>query len=339
MSTPQSPPPSPDADTAPLSSLGLPLLQPNRRLHWQSLVLMALTLVLALGGFFYLLYARGAFEDKQSLILTADNSDGISIGMDLTFSGFPIGSVQQIQLADDGTVRIHIAIPESNAHRLRESSLFTLVRNILGATSLRAYTSDWDDPPLPDNAERTVLYGDASAEIPQLLASTRVVLDNLGQLTSGQSDLAQSLAHLNQLGATLGQTTARDGLLRTLLGNGEEAEQVRQTLTGINHLVGRLNRMAGHADEQVFGAGGLVRDAQASTQELQALLSDTRQSLEKINRVLDDAKTISGNLSETSTDLNVLRMEVQSSLRKVDGLLGQINSRWPFGQTPEITLP
>lgn len=332
--------PEPSGDPAPpLSSLGLPLARPVAHLHAKSVALMVLTLLVAGAGFFYLLHARGLFEEKQALILTADNSEGISIGMDLTFSGFPVGSVQQIELADDGSVRIHVSVPQKNAHRLRDSSIFTLVRNVLGATSLRAYTSDWDDPPLPDNAVRAVLYGDASAEIPQLMASARTLLDNLGQLTSAQSDLAQSLGHLNRFGASLGGSESSDGLLKSILGNGEEARQVRRALANVNAVLGRIDRMTARADERVFGGKGLVADAQSATRQLDALLADTRQSLQKVDAILDDAKNISGNASSAATDLDALRAEVESSLRKVDQLLNQVNNTWPFARDREIRLP
>lgn len=329
-----------DATQPLMSSLGLPLIEPTKSLHLKAIALMVLTAVIALSALIYMLYARGVFEDKQTLILTADNSEGISIGMDMTFSGFPIGSVQKIELADDGTVRIFVSIPEKNAHRLRDSSLFTLVRNILGATSLKAYTSDWDDAPLPDDAVRAVLYGDASAEIPQLMASARTVLDNVGALTGAQSSLAQSINHISTLTSKLSAPDGKTGLLAGILGSDSpEAKQVEQALTNLNSLMQQLNQMAKNANAQVFGSAGLMKDAQGSTQELQKLLADARQSLQKIDAILDDAKNISGNVSDASVDLNALREEVNSSVRKVDGILSQITNTWPFANQKKVELP
>lgn len=328
------------ATTPLVSSLGLPLVKPTRALHAKAITLMVLTGVIALAALIYTLYARGIFEEKQTLILTADNSEGIGIGMDLTFSGFPIGNVQKIELADDGTVRIYLSIPEKNAHRLRDSSIFTLVRNILGATSLKAYTSDWDDPPLPDNATRAVLYGDASAEIPQLMASARTVLDNVGQLTGAQSSLAQTMNHINVLTAKLSATDGKAGLLSSLLGTDTpEAAQVQQTLSSLSALMAKLNQIAAHADAQVFGKNGLMKDAQNSTQELEKLLADTQKSLQKVDAILDNVQSISANVNEASTDLNNLREEVNSSLSKVDGLLSQITNVWPFASQKKVELP
>ncbi|MDO8889205.1 MAG: mammalian cell entry protein, partial [Hydrogenophaga sp.] len=45
------------------------------------------------------------------------------------------------------------------------------------------------------------------------------------------------------------------------------------------------------------------------------------------------------NTREATTDLGVLRGEVESSLRKVDGLINDINRKWPFARDTEIKLP
>ena len=119
--------------------------------------------------------------------------------MDITFSGFPIGRVRRVELADDGSARILIDVPRQDAHWLRMSSVFTLVRSLVGGANLRAYTGVPSDPPLPDGAERKVLIGDTAAELPRLVASARELLQNLAQLTAPDAPLATSLANLQAL--------------------------------------------------------------------------------------------------------------------------------------------
>ena len=103
------------------------------------------------------MYARGVFEPTQHLVLVAENSEGVVVGMDMTFSGFPIGRVRRVELGADGNVRIVVDVPQKEAHWLRTTSVFTLVRGLVGGTNLRAYSGILTDPPLPDGAVRTVL--------------------------------------------------------------------------------------------------------------------------------------------------------------------------------------
>ena len=156
----QTPPPgpapaSPATDVAPVETL-----RPVAYLEIKAAALLLFTLALIVGSGLYLLYARGAFEPTQTLVLTADDSEGVVVGMDMTFSGFPIGRVRRIELAETGNARIIVDVPRKEAHWLRESSVFTLVRGIVGGTNIRAYTGMLNDKLLPDGAVRPVLRGE-----------------------------------------------------------------------------------------------------------------------------------------------------------------------------------
>src|SRR3970282_589124 len=136
-----------------------------KNLQFRVGLLLGLTTMVAALFVLYALYARGVFEATQRLTLISENAEGVSIGMDLTFSGFPIGRVQRIALADDGRARIEIEVPRKDAKWLRNSSIFTLERGIVGGARIRAFTGNLQDEPLPDGAERVVLRGDTQEEI------------------------------------------------------------------------------------------------------------------------------------------------------------------------------
>src|SRR5436190_939687 len=156
-------------------------------------MLLAAT-ILIIGGFVaYVLFARGVFEQVQRVYLIADNAEGVRVGMDLTFAGFPIGHVRRIRLREDGKVRISVRVPVDEAHWLRHTSVFVIDVPLVGAAKLRAFSSNLQDPPLPDRSERPVIRGDTAQEIPQLVASARQILENLDNMTASGSNLQESL--------------------------------------------------------------------------------------------------------------------------------------------------
>jgi phospholipid/cholesterol/gamma-HCH transport system substrate-binding protein len=305
------------------------VLRPVAHLEFKAVALLLLTLVLIVGSGLYLLYARGAFEPTQTLVLTADDSEGVVVGMDMTFSGFPIGRVRRIELAPDGNARILIDVPRKDAHWLRVSSIFTLVRGMVGGTNIRAYSGMLLDPPLPDGAVRPVLSGDATAEIAPLMASARELLTNLNALTSQDSALGASMANVQVLTERL---KGPGGALTVLMGSETDAKKIVALLERIDGLVAK-------ADAQVFGAGGVMPEARATVVQLNGLLADTRVSLKKVDAILVDAQAIGANAREASTDLGALRAEVDASLRKVDSLVNEINRKWPFARDKELKLP
>ena len=329
--------------TPPTAADGVPpveTLRPVAHLELKAAALLLFTLALIVGSGLYLLYARGAFEPTQTLILTADDSEGVVVGMDMTFSGFPIGRVRRIELADEGNARIIVDVPRKDAHWLRESSVFTLVRGIVGGTNIRAYTGMLQDKLLPDGAVRPVLRGDATAEIPQLMASARELLTNLNALTAQDAALGGSLANVQALTERL---NGPGGVLGVLMGNEADAKKIVATLERTNALLARLDGMAARADRQVFGSDGskdaLVPEVRATVAQLNGLLADTRASLQKVDAVLAEAQAIGANAREATTDLGALRGEVESNLRKVESLVNEINRKWPFARDTELKLP
>lgn len=321
-------------DHAPTDSSDEP--RPLAHIERKAMLLLLLITTLVLGFLLYVMYARGVFERQQTLILLADDSEGVIAGMDLTFSGFPIGRVRRIELNPEGKARMIIDVPRKDAQWLRTSSIFTMERGMVGDTRIRAYSGMLMDPPLPEGAERTVLRGDTNAEIPRLVASARAILENLDRMTGPDSSLNTTLTHLQTVTERL---TGRYGLLTAVLGSEAQAQKIIATLDHTNALLRQT-------DQRVFGPKGLmdstqatVDASQAAVTQLNALLGDARASLQKVDAVLAQAQAIGANTRAATTDLGALRAEVELSLRKVSQLVEEINRKWPFARDTQIKLP
>ena len=263
----------------------------------------------------YVMQARGVFPENQQLLLVAENAEGVTVGSDLSFSGFPIGRVSRIELAEDGKAHIHLDIPVAQARWLRTSSIFTLERSVVGSAKLRAYSGMLDDPQLPDGARRDVLIGDAAAGVPELVATAHKLIDNLERLSNADSALSGTLANLQQFSASL---NGKHGALGALLGNDKDVAKVIASL------------------EQTRA---LLVDARASLQKLDASLVNMQAISSDLRPIVDDAKAISGNVRGASEDLDALRAEVDLNLRKVSGMVDELNRKWPFAREQKLELP
>jgi phospholipid/cholesterol/gamma-HCH transport system substrate-binding protein len=295
----------------------------------KALILLFVIGALIVAFFLYVMYARGVFEKTQTLVLVTDNSEGVIPGMDMTFAGFPIGRVRQVDLGKDGKVNITVDIPKDDAKWLRTTSVFTLESSVVGQTRLRAYTGILTDPPLPDKAQRPVLRGDAAAEIPRLLSTARTLLENLETMTRPDSPIGNTLANVETVSRRL---TGRYGVLGTALGGDEEARKLLQTLQRVDNLLAKT-------DQRLYGRNGLMDDTQAAVKELNGMLADARVTLQKVDAVLVEAQAVGANARVATQDLGRLRGEVDASLRKVNRLVDEINRKWPFKRDTEIKLP
>jgi phospholipid/cholesterol/gamma-HCH transport system substrate-binding protein len=309
----------------------IPVNSPDEPKHVEAKAVILLIAIAALivAFFVYVMYARGVFEPTQQLVLVADDSEGVIPGMDMTFAGFPIGRVRQVDLGKDGKVNILVDIPKTDAKWLRTTSVFTLESSVVGQTRLRAYSGILTDPPLPDKASRPVLRGDAAAEIPRLMSTARTLLENLENMTRPDSAIGTTLANAATFS---GRLTGKYGVLGTALGGDEEAKKLLQTLQ-------RVDAILAKTDRRVFGKNGVMDDTQAAVRELNGMLADARTTLQKVDAVLVEAQAVGANAKVATQDLGRLRGEVDASLRKVNRLVDEINRKWPFKRDEEIKLP
>ena len=314
-----------------------------KNLQFRVGLLIGLTVMVAAGFTIFALYSRGVFEATQRLTLVSDNAEGVSLGMDLTFSGFPIGRVERISLGDDGRARILVEVPRKDAKWLRASSIFTLERGIVGGARIRAFTGNLQDPPLPDDAERQVLRGDTQEEIPRMVATLRAVLVNIEQMTGTGGSLQASLGNLRTMTDRL---AGKHGALGAVLGDEDNAQKVILALDRANALLAslggvsrRIDGVVGKADQRVFGEGGVMDGTQRAVNQANDILGELRESLKRVDKILEDAQAVSANAKAATSDLAALRTEVDANLRKVTGLIDEINRKWPFQREAEIRLP
>lgn len=295
----------------------------------KAVILLILMAALVASFLLYVMYARGVFESTQRLVLVADDSEGVIPGMDMTFSGFPIGRVQRVELSSDGKARILVDVPRKDARWLKSSSVFTMERSLVGETRIRAYTGILTDPALEDGAMRTVLRGDTTAEIPRLVASARALLENLDTMTRSDSTINASLLNIK---TATDRMTGKYGLLGGALGSEDEARKLFVTLDRVNALLLK-------ADQRVFAKNGLMDESQAAVIQLHVMLKDASASLKKVDAVLVEAQAVGANARVATQDLSVLRGEVDASLRKVTRLIDELNRKWPFAKSTELKLP
>ncbi len=86
-------------------------------------------------------------------------------------------------------------------------------------------------------------------------------------------------------------------------------------------------------------AAQLGPDAQAAVVELQGVLQDARGTLRKVDAVLVEAQGIGANVRGATNDLGRLRADVDANLHRIEGMIDQLNRRWPFARETEIKLP
>lgn len=313
-------------------------------------VLLTLLPVIATGLVVYSLYARGLFERTQPLMLVTADAEGVVEGMPIMFAGFPIGQIAGMKLDELGRVRIDARINKKDARWVRVSSVFSLEKPFFGRAKIRVVTSRMQDAELPPGSERPLISRDAAHDIPQVIARANSILENIEEIIRPDSSFNLALANLKAISERM---AGEYGVLGGVTGSPEQARKVLDTIDGVTALLASLKGVTMRADgvlaktdERMFGPEGVMDEARKSIRQMNAVLADARESLKKADAVLATAqasaseiKDVAGNFKGATTDLGELRAEVDDSIRKVNGLIEEINRKWPFARKTDMKLP
>jgi phospholipid/cholesterol/gamma-HCH transport system substrate-binding protein len=313
------------------------------RLHFK--VGLFAAAALALGAIFlaYLLHARGFFEKTHRLQLAASSADGVAPGVPLVFSGIEIGSVASLGLNDNGGIVIRVELLERDAKWLKQNSSFTLDKPLVGGAKIRVDSPNLNAPALPDNSTMLLLTADISKEIPVLVERVKAILANVEHLTRKDGEINASLANVKTM---TGRMTGEYGMLEGVLGSPEKARAVtdsldktRALITRLDGLALKMDGMAAKTDQWLFAQNGVAEHTRESLAQVRLMLNDAQSSLKKADALMTNVVGISADVKAGTQDIAKLRAEIDDAVRKANGLVNEINKKWPFARDPEVKLP
>lgn len=314
-----------------------------RHLRLKAWVLGLIAPVVIVALAVYALHARGVFEASRHIYLQTRDAEGIDSGTPVTLSGFSLGRVRSMTLSDDGAVRIEIVLRERDAHWLQQSSVFTLVRPLVGAARIEVVNPGASGTSLPPGAVRPLSSGDPIANLPAIVARVEAVLRQTEALTAAEGSLARSLANLETVTARM---AGPGGAMEAVTGDPAAGPRLARSIDDL-HALGaslgrvsaRIDRLIADADRKLLGRDGTADEAHKAMVQLTGVMTDLRATTEKLDMVLENAKAASADLKilsagakDAGDDLAALRRQVDDSVRRADDLLREMNRKWPFAR-------
>jgi len=175
------------------------------------------------------------------------------------------------------------------------------------------------------------------------MAKVRDVLSNLQNLTDQQSSLSQTMVNLRTVSDRM---AGRYGVVGGILGDDQNARKVIEAIDRANTLLASLNGVSlkvdtvlTKTDQRLHGQGGIMDETQKAVVQINAILTDARESLKKADAILKNTQGISSDIKGATTDIASLRAQVDDSLAKVNRMIDEINRKWPFSHKAEVKLP
>ena len=268
---------------------------------------------------FFLVKEKGVFEKRHTYHFQANSAEYIYVGMPLKFSGFNMGTIDNISLKDDGAVDILFSVRQTNRKWISQGSVLMISKPLLGAAYVELFTS-LGTPVLEDGASLSVISNDSINDLitglQPIITKATNVLDNVNKITtymaSDNSELMQILKNTNTFSAKLANDNSLEKVSLIL-------QDIKQITNDINKITGSLGRT-------------IITPASSSLQELEAITKDIKHKLDRLDGTVNAIGSYDTDLVELKTQISVGIVKSNQILDKVDSLMSDKNDA-------EVVLP
>ena len=290
------------------------------------------TTLLIIGSVGYVAYKKGVFEEVHTFTLSSKSGEELTEGMPVVFSGFKIGVVHTLELSEKGSVIIKIRVPERHVKWVRSKSRFIVYKPFIGSSRIVVLTDDLSSPVLSEEKVPEVArandINEAIKKLQPIFEEVNKITANVEKVTANladpQGDVRKILRNYEQITAGVDSILKED--VREILKNSE------QVTARVDSILTKVDTMAAKTDETMYGKEGLLP-------LVRKILEDLLVKLGKIDTALDNVVKISADTAEATTDLKLLRSEIDTTVNSINDLVKEINRKIPFKEKPEIKLP
>ncbi|EDY87176.1 ABC-type multidrug transport system substrate-binding protein, putative [gamma proteobacterium HTCC5015] len=244
------------------------------------IALVAVTLVSIM-----LVVRTGYFSEKTPYSVVVKSATGLHVGTRVQMSGLNVGWVDDVDLIAPGQVLVEFSILEEYARRVVEGTKIQMVRPYaVGEKLLEIQAADPANPPLPSGSSLPLLE---SFDLVDLM-SGRTLGPFVASIEALVGDLNNTMLVLQEAG-----TFERVNAL---------LDQSTPVMENVNNMSREMAAMAGTFNEQQRLAK-LLREMQASAQEMNQLLPVMRQNMPAI---MEPMPELLNNLNAVSQELQQL---------------------------------
>jgi len=293
--------------------------------------LFVLGLLFVIMFFFYiLLKEKGSFQERYSFYFHTYSAASFYIGMPLKFSGFNIGTIDDIALQDDGSVNMTFSVNEKNRKWISKDSVLLLRKPLIGAPHIELFTA-LDNPLLETNSRLTLIMSD---DIDDMISKLEPAIDkvihiinNIDTITSyiakDDSELVLTLQNIRKLSDKL---INDDSLLTTLTGDKKATKDIINSLANIDKIMKDIQKITATLHQDI------VQPSSSAVHELDTILKDIKQKLNTLDATVN---AIGG----YDKDLIHLKEQISVGVVKSNQIMDKIDSFMENEKSSEVVLP
>ncbi len=302
-----------------------------------SVGVFVLTLIIVISTFLYfLLEEKGTFDKRYSYHFNTGSAESFSVGMPLKFSGFNIGTLDDIKLLNNGGVYMTFSVSEKNRKWIAIDSVLILKKPLIGSPHIEVYSAI-DNVSLKEGSSLEILMSDdindLIAKLDPVVEKAMSIITNIDHITKAfadkDSDFMQTLTNINIFTAKL----ANNSLLTTITDDQESTQSIIDSLNQMVKIMKDIKKMSNDISKLTASLDTKIIDpASKSMIEVEKIMKDIKLKLETIDGTVKAVGTY-------DNDLVTLKEQISVGLQKSNQIMDKVDSLMQDNENSELLLP
>ncbi|MGD9717727.1 MAG: MlaD family protein [Sulfurimonadaceae bacterium] len=286
---------------------------------------------------FLILREKGTFDKRYSFYFTTQSANSFNVGMPLKFSGFDIGTIDEIALNDDGSVKITFSVAEKNRKWISRYCVLLLQKPLIGSPHIEIYSSI-ENPPLEEGSHVEIIISD---DINGMISKLEPAIDKLiniitsvdaitSKLSSENSDLFATIKNIKLFTDKLSNG---DALLTTITGDAQATQSLIEALNKAAAIMEETHKIS----KDIQGVTSnleqdILKPSSGVIQELHAIMKDVKQKLDTLDGTVKS-------VGSYDTQLLEIKEQISAGLIKSNQLLDKVDALTQDETKTEVPLP
>lgn len=303
-----------------------------------SVGIFVLTLFVVIVTFLYfLLEEKGTFNKRYSFHFYTDSANSFTIGMPLKFSGFNIGTIDNIELLNDGDVYMTFSVDEKNRRWIAVDSVLIIKKPLIGSPHIEVY-SNIDNVPLQEGESLEILMSDdindMIEKLDPVVEKAMSIISSIDTITASfadkNSDFMQTLKNINEFTANLAK---QKSLLTTITGDQKSTQTIIDSLNETIKIMKDIKTITDEVTKITLSLDKKMIDPTSSSMfEVEAIMKDIRLKLEMIDGTIKSVGSYDNDLIE-------LKEQISVGLQKSNQIMDKVDSLMQDDESSEVILP
>jgi len=250
--------------------------------------------------------------------------------MPVKFAGFAIGSIDKMQLLDDGHVKVDFSVTAEHRKWMNKYTYLLLKKPLIGSAHIEVLAAS-NNEILRKNSKLPIIITD---DINDMVTKFEPVIDRLLHIIKNLQTMTDYLvdpdAPLNKTLKNLELFTNRvvtdNALLTTVTGDANATKATVEALYSINKTLKEVEKITASLDAKI------IQPTSDSMKELHAILRD-------INNKLTELEPLVKSVGNSTDDLQALKESIHVTIEKSNRLIEKLDAMLADDKNAQVELP